>query len=174
MPTPASPIPATIEAAMILRHRVESLLYHEADLLDRWQLDAWEALFTDDAEYLVPPMDVDGDTADPDTALFYVFDDRSRLHERVVRLNKPGAHSEWPRSRTRRIVSNVIVEGSAPRFTARASFVVYRSKDGVTDAFIGHYRYLLDDDGATLRIASKCCILDIESLRPHGRISIIL
>lgn len=164
----------SIGDAVLLRHRVEALLFHEADLLDRWELEAWEALFTDDAEYLVPPMDVDGDTANPDTSLFYVFDDRTRLHERVVRLCKRGAHSEWPRSRTRRIVSNVIAEPEGDRIAVRASFVVYRSKDGVTDAFIGHYRYLLVDEGAALRIARKTCILDIEALRPHGRISIIL
>lgn len=160
--------------AMVLRYRVEALLYHEADLLDRWELQEWETLFTDDAEYLVPPMDVDGDSATPDTSLFYVFDDRTRLHERVVRLGKRGAHSEWPRSRLRRLISNVIAESRDNGVAARASFVVYRSKDGVTDAFIGHYLYLLVDDGETLKIARKTCVLDIESLRPHGRISFIL
>ena len=161
-------------AAMVLQHRVEALLYQEADFLDRWDLDSWEALFTDDAEYLVPPMDVDGDTASPDSALFYVFDDRTRLHERVVRLKKKAAHSEWPRSRTRRIVTNVLANREGEHVSVRASFVVYRSKDGVTDAFVGHYLYLLVDDGQSLRIARKTCVLDIESLRPHGRISIIL
>ncbi|MFW2828767.1 aromatic-ring-hydroxylating dioxygenase subunit beta [Sphingomonas sp. ID0503] len=163
-----------VTAAMILQHRVEALLFHEADLLDRWQLTEWEALFTDDAEYLVPPMDVDGDTASPDTSLFYVFDDRTRLHERVVRLKNKGAHSEWPRSRTRRLISNVIARPEGDLVSVRASFVVYRSKDGVTDSYIGHYLYLLTDDGADLRIARKTCVLDLEALRPHGRISIIL
>src|SRR3546814_5218765 len=92
--------------AMLLQHRVQSFLFHEADLLDRWQLDQWEALFADEARYLVPPTDVAGDFADPDTSLFYIFDDRPRIHERVVRLEKNGAHSDFPRSKTRNIVSN--------------------------------------------------------------------
>src|SRR3546814_7066475 len=74
--------------AMLLQHRVQSFLFHEADLLDRWQLNDWEALFADEASYLVPPTDVDGDFADPSKSLFYIFDDRTRIHERVVRPEK--------------------------------------------------------------------------------------
>src|SRR3546814_14618608 len=70
--------------AMLLQHRVQSFLFHEADLLDRWQLNEWEALFADEASYLVPPTDVDGDFADPRKSLFYIFDDRTRIHVRVV------------------------------------------------------------------------------------------
>jgi p-cumate 2,3-dioxygenase subunit beta len=160
--------------AILLQHRVEQFLFHEADLLDRWELEAWEGLFADEAEYLVPPTDVDGDTASPETSLFYVFDDRQRLHERVVRLGKKGAHSEMPRSRTRRLISNVIVSRDEASISARASFVVYRSKDGVTDAFIGHYLYQIAEHADRLMIKRKTCVLDLEALRPHGRISIIL
>src|SRR3546814_10272276 len=77
--------------AMLRQQRGQSFRFHEADLLDRWKLEQWEALFADEALYLVPPTDVDGDFADPDTSLFYIFDDRPRIHERVVRLEKKGA-----------------------------------------------------------------------------------
>src|SRR3546814_12873869 len=96
---------------MLLQHRVQSFLFHEADLLDRWQLNDWEALFADEARYLVPPTDVDGDFADPSKSLFYIFDDRTRIHERVVRLEKKGAHSEIPRPQTRHLVRNVRASG---------------------------------------------------------------
>ena len=160
--------------AMLLQHRVQSFLFHEADLLDRWQLNDWEALFADEASYLVPPTDVDGDFADPSKSLFYIFDDRTRIHERVVRLEKKGAHSEFPRSKTRHLVSNVRASVRNGAIEATASFAVWRSKDGNTDIFVGHYAYqLLEIDGA-LRIAEKKCVLDMDALRPHARISILL
>lgn len=160
--------------ALLLQHRVQTFLFHEADLLDRWRLAEWEALFSDDARYLVPPTDVNGDEADPDKSLFYIFDDRTRIHERVVRLEKKGAHSEFPRSKTRHLVSNVQASQIDGAIVATASFAIWRSKDGNTDVFVGHYAYrLIETDGA-LRISEKKCVLDMDALRPHARISILL
>jgi len=163
-----------MEDKLLLRLRVEDLLFREADLLDRWLLDDWLTLYTDDAYYHIPPSDVDGDTADPDTSLFYIVDDRIRMQERVVRLNKVGAHSEWPRSKVRHLVSNTLVEQDGDVIRARSSFVVWRSKDITSDAFVGHYHHEIIDKDGDLMIAGKTCVLDMEALRPHARISIIL
>jgi len=159
---------------LMLRLRVEDLLYLEADLLDRWKLEEWYGLYTEDAHYNVPPSDVDGDTADPDTALFYIIDDRVRMRERVTRLSKIGAHSEHPRSKVRHLVSNVRVERDGDLIRARSSFVVWRSKDITSDAYVGHYLHELVERDGRLMIAKKTVVLDMEALRPHGRISIIL
>lgn len=159
---------------LLLRLLVEDLLFLEADLLDRWQLDEWLALYTDDAHYFVPPSDVDGDTADPDVSLFYIMDDRMRMRERVIRLGKVGAHSEWPRSKVRHLVSNTRVERDAELIRARSSFVVWRNKDVTSDAFVGHYLHEIVEREGELKIAKKTCVLDMEALRPHARISIIL
>ena len=59
--------------------------------LDRWRLDEWLALFTDDAIYHVPTVGTNPDVP-PDNTLFYVADDRARLRERVIRLSK----KSWP------------------------------------------------------------------------------
>jgi len=160
--------------AMLLHHRVQAFLFHEADLLDRWHIEDWERLFTDDAFYLVPPTDVVGDDADPAKSLFYIFDDRTRIHERVVRLAKKGAHSEYPRSKTRHLVSNVLARREGNIILANASFAVWRSKDGNTDVFVGHYAYRLVEAEGSLMIAEKKCVLDLDALRPHARISILL
>ena len=159
---------------LLLRLRVENLLFLEADLLDRWQLDEWLALYTDDAHYFVPPSDVDGDTADPDVSLFYIMDDRIRMRERVIRLSKVGAHSEWPRSKVRHLVSNTRVERDGELIRSRSSFVVWRNKDVTSDAFVGHYLHEIVEREGALKIAKKTCVLDMEALRPHARISIIL
>lgn len=163
-----------IAPEQLLRLRVEDLLTREADLLDRWELDQWLDLYTDDAHYYVPPSDVDGDTASPDTSLFYIIDDRTRMQERVVRLKSKGAHSEWPRSKVRHLVSNVIAERTDAMILARASFMVSRAKDITHDIFVGHYRYKIAEIEGALKILEKTCVLDMEALRPHARISIIL
>ena len=159
---------------ILLRLRVEDLLYREADLLDRWQLDAWLALYTEDAHYFVPPSDVDGDTASPETSLFYIIDDRVRMEQLVIRLGKVGAHSEHPRSKVRHLVSNVRVSRDGALIRARSSFAVWRSKDITSDVFIGHYLHEIVERDGGLMIAKKTCVLDMEALRPHARISIIL
>jgi p-cumate 2,3-dioxygenase subunit beta len=158
----------------LTRGDVEDFLFMEADLLDEWRLPEWLELFTEDASYFVPATDLPSD-ASPDTSLFYVADDRFRLSERVKRLMKRTAHVEFPHSRTRHLVSNVrIRERAADELLVSAGFLVFRSKDNVTDSYFGSYRYRLTVDTRKLRIREKRCLLDTEGLRPQGRVSIIL
>ncbi|MFA7595949.1 MAG: aromatic-ring-hydroxylating dioxygenase subunit beta [Novosphingobium sp.] len=164
----------TIDEATLLRLQVENLLIREADLLDSWKLDEWLTLYTEDAHYYVPPSDVDGDTASPDTSLFYVIDDRNRMEERVIRLKSQGAHSEWPRSKVRHMVGNVIAHRDDGIIRAKASFMASRAKDITHDIFVGHYLYEIVERDGELKIQKKTCVLDMEALRPHARISIIL
>jgi p-cumate 2,3-dioxygenase beta subunit len=159
----------------ITRSDVEEFLYREAALLDRWRLDDWLALFTDDAIYHVPTVGTAPDVT-PDNTLFYVADDRVRLRERVVRLSKKSAHVEWPRSRTRHMVTNVLIdERGADELQVSAAFAVYRFKNGVSDVYVGSYRYRLQITGdGRLMIREKRSMLDMDALRPQGRVSILL
>jgi p-cumate 2,3-dioxygenase beta subunit len=160
--------------ATITRDDVEDFLYQEAELLDEWRLPEWLALFTDDAHYLVPSTDLSRD-ASPDNNLFYIADDRFRLGERVARLMKRTAHSEYPRSKTRHLVSNVRIRNRTPdALEVGAAFVTWRTKDGVTDTYIGSNRYQIVPGAAGLRIREKRCHLDLDGLRPQGRVSILL
>lgn len=160
--------------APITRAEAEDLLFEEADLLDQWKLEQWLALYTDDAAYLVPSTDLPSD-ADPAKALFYIADDHQRMNERVVRLMKKSAHSEWPRSRTRHLVSNVRVGAPLGDETpVSAAFVTFRTKGGITDTYMGRLRYRVKRVDGALRIREKRCELDLDGLRPHGRVSIIL
>jgi p-cumate 2,3-dioxygenase subunit beta len=53
-----------------LKDAVERFLFEEAELLDGWKLADWEALLTDDAQYLVPPLATDaGETLNHDTTV---------------------------------------------------------------------------------------------------------
>jgi p-cumate 2,3-dioxygenase subunit beta len=165
---------ATIEPRpSVTRAELEDFLFHEAALLDTWQLDQWLGLFAEGARYLVPPAGADDD-ADPATTLFYIADDYHRLTERVKRLNKRTAHAEFPHSRCRRLVSNVrILGGSDERFTATSNYVTWRSKMGVTDTFLGHHLYALAKCDGVIRILSKTTFLDQDDIREQGKVSII-
>lgn len=160
-------------SAPVTRTELEDFLYLEAALLDNWQLDEWLALFVDGARYFIPPAGADDD-ADPATLLFYVADDYHRLCERVKRLKKRTAHAEFPRSRCRRMVSNVrYLAGDAVRFSVTSNFVTWRSKLGVTDTFFGHHVYELTQAAGQLRILSKKTFLDQDDIREQGKVSII-
>ena len=90
---------------VVTRAEVEDFLYHEAALLDDWKLNEWEALLADDACYYVPPNDQL--ESDHRSTLFLVADDRERIRQRIIRINDPNCHAEYPKSRTRRMISNV-------------------------------------------------------------------
>ena len=155
------------------RHEVEDLLYKEADLLDRWRLDKWFEMLTDDATYQVPPTDTPG--GDARNTLFLIADDTSRIRARVKQLMGKSAWSENPPSRTRRIISNVRVLGrEGDSIHIAANFLVYRLRHELVDTYIGHYEYELVHREGVLKIRKRKAILDIEALRPQGKISFIL
>lgn len=158
----------------VTRAEAEDLLFEEADLLDQWKLEQWLKLYTDDAAYLVPSTDLPPG-ADPAKTLFYIADDRARMNERIVRLMKKSAHSEYPRSRTRHLVGNVRVGAPQGDETpVSAAFVTFRTKGAITDTYMGRLLYRLRRVDGALRIREKRCELDLDGLRPHGRVSIIL
>jgi p-cumate 2,3-dioxygenase subunit beta len=160
------------EASIALRLAVEEFLYDEAALLDDWRLDDWLALFADDARYVVPTTDLP--EGDPRRDLVLIDDDITRLRGRVARLKSRHAHREYPWSRTRRLITNVRVRRLADDVVeARASFVVYRIR-GEMAPYVGQYEYRLVPMHDSFRIRYRRAVLDLEELREHGSISIIL
>jgi p-cumate 2,3-dioxygenase beta subunit len=158
---------------LILHRKVEAFLFQEAALLDEWRLNDWLALFTEDARYVVPSTDTP--QADPQQALSIIDDNMLRLRGRVERLQSRHAHREFPWSRTRRLITNVrITQIEGIDLHVTASFLVYRMRGGHVDPLIGRYQYILRRRERTLKIAYRKAILDLEALRPHGTISIIL
>ena len=155
------------------RSQIEDFLYYEAALLDEWRTKEWKDLYTEDSEYLVPPTE--NPDADKNTALFIINDDYHRLTQRALRLTRRSAHSEFPHSIVCHMISNVrIVEQSSEAIMLNYNQVVYRSKRQITDTYICHVRQSLVPDGDSFKIRSKRVILAADTLRPQGRISIIL
>jgi len=165
---------SALTLATVTREQVEDFMFLEAEILDEWRLKEWLTLFTQDATYNVPATDV-APNASPDSALFYVADDRFRLEQRVERLLKRTAHAEFARSKTRHLVSNVRIRSrSETELDVGAAVLTYRTKMGLTETYIGSYRYRLVVEDGRLLIREKRCILDMDGLKPNGRISIIL
>src|SRR5271167_415551 len=149
----------------VSRSSVEDFLFNEADLLDQWRLPEWLTLFTDDAKYEVPCTDLPPD-ASPDTNLFYIADDRTRLGERVKRLMKRTAHAEFPHSKTSRIVGNVRIKAREDdEMDVSCVFHTLRTKDGTTDLYFGTNNYRLTTNGDDFRIREKRCLLAGDGLR---------
>ncbi len=161
-------------APKVTRGEVEELLFHEAALLDAWKLDEWLALLTEDARYEVPSND--RPDADPGGTLFTIADDIGRIRARIARLKDKNAHAEFPRSRTRRLISNVRVLGrNASELRVEANFVVYRfRRDESVREYVGRYRYVLRAGRGGLRIARRQAVLDAMELGSMGLVSFIL
>jgi p-cumate 2,3-dioxygenase beta subunit len=158
----------------LTRVEVEDFLILEAALLNEWKLEEWRKLYTEECRYLVPNMAGDP-YAPPESSLYLIADDGHHLTERVKRLGKKTAHAEYPRSRTRRLISNVrFLERSAEQVKVECAFITYRSNQGVTDTFFGRHEHCLVERDGGLRIIEKRTILDMEALRPQGRLSIIV
>jgi p-cumate 2,3-dioxygenase beta subunit len=152
---------------------VERFLFEEAALLDEWKLDEWLRLLTDDAVYLVPPLDTPD--ADHRKALFLIADHYPSLCSRVGQLMGRSVWSENPRSRTRRLITNVrVVESGPGRASITANFAVWRFQFEQTDVYVGQYRHVVVRGPAGLLLHERRAVLDLEALRPHGKLSFIL
>lgn len=168
---------ATLErpVAAFDRDAIEDFLYAEAELLDAWRLEDWQALFADDGRYEVAPVGIDNaETLDPSKILFLIADDRKRIAQRCIRLMKKTAHAEYPRSRTRHLLGNVRIRHEAGDILTSASFVVYRVRRTEVMQYMGRVLHRLRPQDGALRIASKRVCLDLETLKPQGTVSIIL
>jgi p-cumate 2,3-dioxygenase subunit beta len=157
----------------ITRQEVEDLLFHEAELLDEWKLVEWAALFSSDGSYLIPP--IGNPDADSNKSLYLARDDRARLEQRALRLLKKEAHVEYPHSTTLHNVSNVrIIKNEDEEVTVKCNFAIYRTKREMLDCYVGFNEYKLVKEDGQLKIQEKKVILKLDSLRPHGKVSIIL
>ena len=89
------------------RNQIENFLYREARLMDEHAYDEWLALWTDDALYWVPSND---DDMDPTRQVAIIYDHLPQMQDRIERLKGGAAYSQDPKSRLRRVVSNIEIE----------------------------------------------------------------
>ena len=158
----------------ITRQEVEDFLFAEADLLDSWRLDEWLALFDEErGSFYIPTTDAPD--ADPNTSLYLIADDMIRLRTRVEQLLSGLTWAENPKSRTNHMVSNVRLAGwEGDALIVKANFAVFRMRFENFDSYIGKYIYKLLPRDGTFKILERRAVLDLEALRPHGKVSFIV
>ncbi len=101
-------------------------------------------------------------------------DDHELLTARVRRLKSRHAHAENPHSRTRRLITNVrLGKPMGTSLPVYAAFLIYKIRDGNVDSFVGRYEHTLAL-GDELRFRKRRAVLELEVLRPGGRLSFIL
>lgn len=119
--------------------RAIELVWREADLLDRKEYDAWNALYAEDGHYIIP---IDPTTTDFDNTLNMVYDDARMRGMRVTRMTEGYAIAAVDSATTTRTVSRFIpVEVSDAEVVLRASQVLVAYKRGRHDLWAGDVEY---------------------------------
>lgn len=139
------------------RHQIENFLYREARLMDEHAYDEWLSLWTEDALYWVPCNE---DDIDPQRHVSIIYDNRARLEDRIERLKSGAAYAQDPKSRLRRVVSNVeSEEGDNGEITVYANFNLTELRRSRQDTFAGRTIYKLRPQGDGFKIAYKKVLL---------------
>jgi 3-phenylpropionate/cinnamic acid dioxygenase small subunit len=153
----------------VTREQAEQLVIRECRLIDERRFEEWLTLFTSDCRYWLPITD-----ADPEVEPSLIYDDFTRMQERVYRLTNTRPPSQEPASRTLHTVSNVEVEDGG-RILANLTIFEFRPGDpsqvglGVQRVFAGRAEYLLAEDGR-IRL-KKLWLLDRDA--PHYNLTFI-
>lgn len=158
---------------LLLDHEIQQFLYHEADLLDHRQYEAWLNLLADDIHYWMPMrrnVKYDDTHHEFTRAKHDInwFDEGKDTLTRRVRQIETGIHwAEEPVSRISHMVSNVRVLEARPSFRDPAEvlvgcrFLIYRNRvETETDILVGKRDDLLRRGGTGWRIASRKIVLD--------------
>jgi benzoate/toluate 1,2-dioxygenase subunit beta len=139
----------------VLLREIEALLYDEADCLDRADLDAWIALYTEDGSYWMPAM-----AGQPDhlNHISHFYDDHVMMEIRRRNFVHPRAASKDHPVRCSHLLGNIRVleaDSAARHYTVRSNFhalMYYREEQR---SFAGTCRHELVGTAAGLRIRHK-------------------
>ncbi len=150
-----------------LRLELEELLFREAALLDAGRFEEWLELFDDSVRYHAPVRATlaRGQEDLSRAELVAHFDDDKRgLSARVRRLRTGWAHAEEPASRTRHVISNVLLlDYDSVQHVARvaSNFLVFRSAgDSDERTFVGSREDLWRRSGERWRNIMRRIIFD--------------
>lgn len=163
--TPTSP--SQREGALMVRLEVEEFLYREAALLDDRRFQDWVDLFTEDTHYFMPIRRTRGrrelhkEFTQPGEMAF--FDDiKMILQARVIKLMSGTAWAEDPPSRTRHLITNVLVEEDrGDELDVRSNFLVYRTRlKSEETTWIGSRSDVLRRVGDSFQIAKRHIFLE--------------
>jgi benzoate/toluate 1,2-dioxygenase beta subunit len=139
------------------RSKVESFLYREARLMDENLYDEWLSLWTQDALYWVP---CNRDDSDPALEISAIYDDRARLQIRIDRLKSGVAYAQDPKSRMRRLISNIEIQrADNGDLIVSSNFLLVELRRSKQDVFAGRTIHRLQSDDESFKISYKKVLL---------------
>lgn len=160
-------VTADVLAAVVRQYEVERFYTEEAAALDDRRFEEWVSLFSDDAHYFMPirrtrmKRELDKEFTQPGEMAF--FDDtKPMLEGRVRKLATGTAWAEDPPSRTRHVITNVLVtEDRGDELDVRSNFVLYRTRLKSEElTWIGSRRDVLRRNDGSFLIARRHVFLE--------------
>ena len=149
--------PPDLLQQLALQREIEAFVYREARLQDSHDYDGWEALWTDDGMYWIP---ANGDDIDPESQMSIIYDNRSRIALRIKQLHTGKRHTQIPRSRLSRVVSNVeLLEQKGGEYRVGSAALIFESNARGDTVWGARNEYLLRRGEQGLRMASKKVML---------------
>ena len=144
-------------AARQLLDEVTQWVYREARLQDEHRYDEWEALWTDDGIYWVP---ANGEGDDPEQEMSIIYDNRSRIALRIRQFHTGKRYSQTPKSRLRRVVSNIeILSDDGGELTVGSNALIFESHVRGDTLWAARSEYRLRREGNALKMAFKKVVL---------------
>lgn len=152
-----------------LQQEIEQFLYHESRVLDDRKYEEWYELLADDLHYFMPTRynrlkrETEKEFSGPTEAAFF-DEDKKSIARRIRRLNTGMAWAEDPPSRTRHMVSNVVIR---PRgngeYEVDCYYLLYRSRlEREVEFFVGMRHDVLRraSNPTGFQVAGRTIILD--------------
>jgi len=135
----------------------ENFIFREARLADEGSYEEWLSLWTEDAVYWVPCGA--GDT-DPTQSVSLIYDDRTRLADRVARLASGSVLAQDQKLKIRRLISNFEIEGAGDMETkVESNFIIVEARGLSQYTWCGRSVHILRKLGEELKIARKTVFL---------------
>jgi 3-phenylpropionate/cinnamic acid dioxygenase small subunit len=161
--------PVEIDVDPLRQLELEQFLFLEAKLLDDRMYAEWYSLLADDIVYWAPTRrnrlrrEWKLENSGPDEVA--LFNDNKQTLGWKVNQFLTGSHwSEDPPSRTRHLVSNVVVRTTTDpdEFAVRSNFICYRNRlERETDLWVGERADILRSTGPRQwQIAERTILLD--------------
>lgn len=160
-------VTATTRVDQDLWNELNHFYIREAWMLDQRRFKEWLNIFTDDLMYFMPRRknvsrrDLHRELTQPgDLAL--LEESKVDMEIRIARLDTGMAWSEDPPSRTRHLISNLMVQaGENGEAYAQTAFLVYKSHlETDQDLYAGYREDVLRREGDAWKVARRTIVLD--------------
>ena len=145
---------------------VVDFLYREADLLDQGKFREWLDLLTEDVNYRMPVRTTRLRAAGPGYSedMDFLVEDMASLEMRIGRMETEFDWAEDPPSRTRHLITNVLVEAgeNENEVQVRSYFLVYRTRGDIStpDLISGVREDVLRDVKNEWRLSERLILVD--------------